>query len=85
MIFIQLFKVNNYHRNRFSQLSNSQSGAAAGNFKYIDVNYIPQHKFLAGRDGRFYAKDALPRSLANLRLPKRHEAASQCMLFFLLR
>ena len=73
--------MNNFSRNRFSNLQPPGGAAASGSFKYIDVNYIPQHKILAGRDGRFYSKEGFPRSLANLRLPKRHEVTSQCKLF----
>ncbi|XP_076800920.1 uncharacterized protein LOC143445595 isoform X1 [Clavelina lepadiformis] len=74
---MQIFKFNGLQQHKISPRFSHDSGG--GSFKYIDANYLPQHRILAGGGDPFYPKDVIPRSLANIRLPRRNGLPSHAM------
>jgi len=92
MLFLaQMMKLGSFYQNKFSPRFSFESRQAeskhSSGFKYIDVNYVPQHRVIAGVGGSYMTRDfsdLVPRSLANLRLPRRnglHSHGKECLKF----
>nr|CAB3263164.1 uncharacterized protein LOC104265751 [Phallusia mammillata] len=76
---LQTMKLGNFYQHkispRFSFEANQSESSKGGGFKYIDVNYLPGNRMVGGGTGSYMSKDfkdMVPRSLANLRLPRRN-------------